>query len=82
MYFFNPFSNNAYALLAQVLARNFTEDGNFENWAQKNVADVLNLINTGNLHYFTYRYCLLLLQALMNFILYIFSFCVDGQNPR
>jgi len=37
----------AYALLARVLARNFTEDGIFENWAKKNVAEVLQLNNTG-----------------------------------
>ena len=37
----------AYALLAQVLARNFTEDGIFENWAQKNVVDFLQLPDTG-----------------------------------
>ena len=41
------FSNKAIALLGHILARNFTTDGNFENWAQKHVADVLKLSNTG-----------------------------------
>jgi len=37
----------AYALLAHVLARNFTEDGIFENWAKENIVESLKLTNTG-----------------------------------
>ncbi|XP_077975958.1 putative beta-lactamase-like 1 [Styela clava] len=44
------YSNLAYALLGHILARNFTTDGNFENWAKQNIADKLDLTNTG----FTY----------------------------
>ena len=38
----------AYSLLASILARNFTEDGNFESWAQKYIVNNLHLSNTGD----------------------------------
>lgn len=38
--------NLGYAMLAEVLARNFS-GGDFEEWAQKNIIEALDMRNTG-----------------------------------